>query len=50
MPIDKLAASGDYMIADITNNKIIATLFVMIVSIVILNEIPNFNELLEKKE
>ena len=46
--IDKIAASGGYMMAAIAN-EIIAAPFAIIGSIGVLTETPNFNELLEKK-
>jgi len=46
--IDKVAASGGYMMATVAN-EIIAAPFAIIGSIGVLTEIPNFNELLEKE-
>ena len=46
--IDKVAASGGYMMAAVAN-EIIAAPFAIIGSIGVLTEIPNFHELLEKE-
>lgn len=45
--IDKVAASGGYMMAAV-GNEIISTPFSIIGSIGVISEIPNFNRLLEK--
>jgi serine protease SohB len=46
--IDKVAASGGYMMA-VIGNKIIAAPFAIIGSIGVLMEMPNFNDMLEKE-
>ena len=46
--VDKVAASGGYMMACIAN-KIIASPFSIIGSIGVLAQVPNFNKLLKKK-
>jgi len=46
--VDKVAASGGYMMACVAN-KIIASPFAIIGSIGVLAQVPNFNKLLKKK-
>lgn len=45
--IDKIAASGGYMMA-VTGNKILAAPFAIVGSIGVIAQLPNFNELLKK--